>query len=359
MPEKTSKLAIKYVSLMNQCWHVFVEAQRVWKYYLNGYKSPYDKEIGWQLQPDTMPSRWIIDSVPPHKDLIEKTLESVYKGDFDWQPEMERALKLFRWCSKPIFKIMDSDKQVEVAVNQARCNIFGRNSNSEKELTDEEILACFAMHVVLDAKIRFNCDRGEGTHSTLGDDNLAKARSLLELAKSGCETEKSVIEPIKNVYESDVGLEGKRSEGRAEHVDKKDITPKILFMDDKKNALYFDKKKIVTLEPEEMKLIEYLRKQDAFELKQILTEHFEINLTETYKHSKNIAESLSSSTTKPTIEEKDRAISKADRNRFDTYKSNINKKCKTLEIGDLIVKHGDIKKAFKLSVKITKKTLQL
>ena len=138
----------------------------------------------------------------------------------------------------------------------------------------------------------------------------------------------------------------------------KDITTNILFMDVKKKALYFDKNKLVTLKPEEMNLIEYLCKHDAFELEQILTEHFEINLTETYKHSNNIVETLSLNT-KPSIGEQSRAISKGERNIFDTYKSNINNKCKTLEIGDLIVKHGDIKKVFKLSAKITKKTLQL
>jgi hypothetical protein len=118
--------------------------------------------------------------------------------------------------------------------------------------------------------------------------------------------------------------------------DKQGITLKLLFTDDKKNILYFDKKKTVALKPEELKLIEYLRRQDAFELEQILTEHFMIKLRGT-----------------------GRTIYKEERTIFDTYKSNINKKCQPLGIGDLIVKHGDIKKAFKLSVGITKKTLQL
>ena len=74
---------------------------------------------------------------------------------------------------------------------------------------------------------------------------------------------------------------------------------------------------------------------------------------------KNIDEALPLNTTKQTLEERGKAIDKGERNKFDTYKSNINKKCKILGIGDLIIKQGDIKKAFKLSVNITKKTLQL
>ena len=194
MPEnKSSKLTIEDVSLMNQCWHIFVEAQRVWKCYANGLSSPYDNKQGRFLLPFTMPSRWVIDSVEPHEDLMKKTLEGIYKDDFDWQLEVDRALKLFKWCSKHIFGIMDSDKKVEVAVNQARCNIFGRNSNSEKELTDEEILACFVMRKVLEAKIMFQCGRAEGIHSTLGDDKLSKAKALLELAKSGRKSEEPIL----------------------------------------------------------------------------------------------------------------------------------------------------------------------
>lgn len=130
-----------------------------------------------------------------------------------------------------------------------------------------------------------------------------------------------------------------------------------LFMDDQKNALYIDidKKKIVTLKPEEIKLIKYMSKHDVFELEQILTDHFEIKLTGTYKPSKTIGNILPKNQTKPPIEEQSKAISKGERNIFDTYKSQINKKCQLFGIGDLIVKQGDVKKAFRLSVKITKK----
>lgn len=139
----------------------------------------------------------------------------------------------------------------------------------------------------------------------------------------------------------------------------KDGEHKQLFMDDQKNILYFDKKKMVTLKPEEIKLIKYMRKQEAFELEQILTEHFKIKLTKTHKHSKNIDDELPENRAKPSIEEKSNAISKGDRNKFEVYKSNINKKCKSLGIGDIIIRHPIVMKAFKLSVKITKKTLQL
>jgi hypothetical protein len=129
----------------------------------------------------------------------------------------------------------------------------------------------------------------------------------------------------------------------------KDTKASPLFMDIEKNILYLDKNKCVNLRPEEINLIEYLRKQNAFELEQILTYHFKKNLTGTYKHSKDIATATSSNTTKPTIKEKSTSISKGERNVFDTYKSYINKKCKPLVIGDLIVK-GGIKKNVKISV---------
>ncbi|ODS34507.1 MAG: hypothetical protein SCARUB_00383 [Candidatus Scalindua rubra] len=141
--------------------------------------------------------------------------------------------------------------------------------------------------------------------------------------------------------------------------DKKDFTPNILFMDVQKNALFFDKKKIVTLKPEEIKLIEYMRKQNVYELEQILTDHFKKELTEPYKHQKNINEINTEITIKPTLEEKNKSISRSDRGLFDVYKASINKKCKPFGIGDLIIKQGDIKKAFKLSINIEKKTLNL
>lgn len=144
---------------------------------------------------------------------------------------------------------------------------------------------------------------------------------------------------------------GNSGEDKGVTVKKKKIDniKKPVFMDDKKNVLYFDKKKYVTLRPKEIELIKYLRKQDVFILDQILTEHFSKNLRAN-KHSKNMS--------KPTIEEKGKAIDKGCRGIFDTYKYNINEKCKTLGIGDIIVK-GDMKKTFKLSVNIERKKLQL
>jgi hypothetical protein len=134
-----------------------------------------------------------------------------------------------------------------------------------------------------------------------------------------------------NVNKGEVKTEGNNSNL------KKDTKPKTLFMDDEKNVLYFNNDNPINLRPEEIKLIEYMRYQKTFQLEQILTDHFNIKITG----------------------EQAKTISKDDRNIFDTYKSNINKKCQPLGIGDLIVKHGDIKKAFKLSRNIEKKTLNL
>ncbi len=118
----------------------------------------------------------------------------------------------------------------------------------------------------------------------------------------------------------------------AGQIDKKDITPDTLFMDDTDNVLYLDKNILVALTREEIKLIDYMGKQNAFKLEQILNEHFNINCEQS-------------------------CIPREERALFDTYKSNINKKCKSLGIEGLIIK-GGIKKAFKLSVKITKKTFK-
>ncbi|MCP4987724.1 MAG: hypothetical protein GY928_17205 [Colwellia sp.] len=146
-----------------------------------------------------------------------------------------------------------------------------------------------------------------------------------------------------------------QQEAKIEQDEKKAVRSKILFMDSKKNVLYFDKENIVHLTPKEIKLIKYMRNQGILKLEQILTENFGTNLTETYKHSKNFANIF----TKPPVEEKCKAISKGDRNIFDVYKTNINKKCKSLDIGDLIINHKDIKKAYTLSTNITEKTLKL
>jgi hypothetical protein len=165
---------------------------------------------------------------------------------------------------------------------------------------------------------------------------------------------------LEEVIERDcqLDLKVKQGEGKTEKNNinfEKDIKPNPIFMDNEKNVLYFNKENPVTLKPEEIKLIEYLCKQDAFELEQILTDHFKIKLTGTYKHSKNIDETI----TKPTMEDKGKAIDKGDRNKFDVYKTNINKKCKLLEIGDLIIRHEKLQKAFKLSINIKKKPLKL
>jgi hypothetical protein len=141
--------------------------------------------------------------------------------------------------------------------------------------------------------------------------------------------------------------------------EKKSAKSNPLFMDDAKNLLYFNKDSHVDLRPEEINLIKYMRKQEAFALEQILTEHFKKNLTETFKHKKNITEAVFLNPTKTAIDEKNKAISKGDRNIFDTYKANINKKCQSLRIGDLIEKRAGIKKAFKLSVNITNKAFKL
>lgn len=116
----------------------------------------------------------------------------------------------------------------------------------------------------------------------------------------------------------------------------KRVLPKLSIMDDKKNVLYFDKANSVRLTPKEIKLINYMCEQTVFELAQILTEFF-----------------------KKTLSGTNNAISKEERNIFDTYTSNINRKCKTLGIGDIIVKHGKVQKAFKLSIKIRKKNMSL
>ncbi len=132
----------------------------------------------------------------------------------------------------------------------------------------------------------------------------------------------------------------------------KDTGIRSLFMDVENNILYLDKNNSVNLRPEEINLIKYMQRQESFKLEQILTEHFRITLTEIYKHSMDMADILSSNTA---VRKKGKAIDKGERNKFDAYKSNINKKSRTLGIGDLIIKQGDIKKAFKLSVNITKK----
>lgn len=153
-------------------------------------------------------------------------------------------------------------------------------------------------------------------------------------------------------------LNVKLGEGKTSNFEK-NIKPNPLFMDDSKNILYFNKEKPATLNPEEIKLIKYMCKQDAFGLEQILTEHFKIKPKETYKHSKNIGDILPGNHTKPSIVEKIKAIDKGDRNKFDVYKTNINKKCKLLEIGDLIIRHEKVQKVFKLSINIKKKPLKL
>ncbi|MFQ5714879.1 MAG: hypothetical protein ACE5GU_12685 [Candidatus Scalinduaceae bacterium] len=188
-----------YDSLMVQCINVFVEAQSVWKYYSRGYKSPYDKDRGNQLQYEIMPSRWIIESVEPHNPLMHKTLERIYKGASDWQTEKDRGLLLFEWYGKSLLRYEDKSKfkigdfkKIKVAVNEARFYIFGRKPNTEQKLTDEEILACFAMHEVLDAKIMFQGARAEGCISTLGKGKLNKAKVFLELVKSSRESEKKI-----------------------------------------------------------------------------------------------------------------------------------------------------------------------
>jgi hypothetical protein len=190
--------------------------------------------------------------------------------------------------------------------------------------------------------------------STRSLDKLSKVKVLRGLFKPLSLSKETTYDEM----QADTGVEAVNSV-KVTGTDEKDLTSKSLSMDAENNVLYFDKNNLVTLNPEEIRLIEYLREHDAFELEQILTEHFNITLTEPYKHSKNITAALSLNTTKPTIEEKNKAISKGDRNRFDRYKSSINKKCQPLVRGDLIVKHGAIKKAFKLTVKIKKGTLQL
>ncbi|GAX59896.1 hypothetical protein SCALIN_C04_0384 [Candidatus Scalindua japonica] len=144
-----------------------------------------------------------------------------------------------------------------------------------------------------------------------------------------------LTKPFKQIYieEEKTVIEPER-DGVVEHVDEKATTPKPLFMDCRNNILFLDKKKNVTLKPKEIKLIEYMCNLKVFELAQILIEHFKIKLAA------------------------NETISRDKRNIFDTYKSNINKQCKSQEIEDLIVK-GGMKKTFKLSVKITKKTFKL
>ena len=106
-------------------------------------------------------------------------------------------------------------------------------------------------------------------------------------------------------------------------------TKQSIFMDKQNDTLYLENKKPVKLRPKEMKLVNYMRSTNGFRLEEILSDHFKQKSTE------------------------------YDRRIFDTYKSLINKKCQSLGMGDLIEVHESKMKAFKLSVHITKKTLQL
>ena len=87
-----------------------------------------------------------------------------------------------------------------------------------------------------------------------------------------------------------------------------------------------------------MKLIKYMRKQESFHLEQILTEHFKIEITETFKHQKEFVDVYLKKNLKPPIEKRRKPIPKGDRNKFDVYKSEINRKCTKLGIRELIQK---------------------
>ncbi len=254
--EKTSPVSTlsskddKYLfnSLMGQCFNVFIQAQMVWKYYAHKYSGPYDRIKGRQLQPENINSSWIKESCEPHVDLMKKTLQSIYGGFSDWQSMMDHGLNLFKWYSasrcrfwnhKTVWRIKNSDNKmvevfhrfkdvnldsrIEVAVNQARRKIFGRKPNSEEVLADGEIIACFAMHEALDSKLLLQsypnviCEP-----PALREEELHVARSILELAKYGCDSKKSVLPETKSET-SQQG--GKNSKVKKEDVVRFPTTP--------------------------------------------------------------------------------------------------------------------------------------
>jgi hypothetical protein len=216
-----------YKSLIGQCFNVFIQAQRVWKYYANGFPSPYDEKKGRLLQPKDIPACWIEDSYESHEDLMKKTLESIYEGKF-CQKERDHGLLLFKWYSKSSCRFLsntfkfdietpdkkkgelfqrfgdvDLDRRIEVAVNQARNEIFGRKQNGGT-LTDGEIIACFAMHEVLDSKFLLQSPNVLCQPPALREEELNVARAILEMAKSGCGSEKPVqVESKRIVGEQD------------------------------------------------------------------------------------------------------------------------------------------------------------
>lgn len=132
---------------------------------------------------------------------------------------------------------------------------------------------------------------------------------------------------------------------------------KPIFMDNKNNLLYLDKDNPIPLNPEEARLIDYMRTQKSFRLEQILRDHFKIKLQLPYKHSPDLKTILLGGSEKDTGSPKDVIITKSDRNKFDVLKAKINKKCESLGVGNLLIKHGTIKKVFQLSQNITIKEL--
>jgi hypothetical protein len=215
-----------YVSLIGQCFNIFIQAQRVWKYYAYGFPSPYDEKKGRLLQPEDIPYGWIEESCVPHEDLTKKTLESIYEKKDDCQQKIDLGFKLFKWYSdsrcrflnnkfpwnignqdkgeKEVFqrlKDVNLDSRIEVAVIQAKNEIFGRKQNGGT-LTDGEIIACFAMHEVLDSKFLLQSYPNViCVPPALREEELHVAKAILELAKSGSEPKKSVLPETK----ADVG----------------------------------------------------------------------------------------------------------------------------------------------------------